>query len=893
MKEAFTRPPDASVKPLHNLPNMKRSVLSKSRHLFGALTLATAFCQTSGLPLRLMQQISAKGKLRAVMPTFMNRRVAVLSGLALSAAMAGPARAEAAQMIKVGSLAADQGFALIGDAAGDQFGFSVSSAGDVNGDGIADQIVGAPRGDDGGTNAGEAYVIYGRTGPRDALDFTALSEADGFVIIADSIFGPTPPPATLIGDQAGFSVSGGGDVNGDGIADLIVGAPGGDLGGVNAGEAFVIYGRAGTRGPVVLADLVAADGFAIIGAADDSAGYSVADAGDVNGDGIADVIVGVPFGDRGGKDDGEAYVVYGRSGTRGPLALASLTREEGFVIIGNRFSDAAGARVSGAGDVNGDRISDLLVGAPDGPFDDGDSNDGEVHVIYGRVGTRDPVNLTSVSENEGFRLFGDAQGEFAGFSVTDAGDVNGDGIGDLIVGAARGLDRGADGGEAYVIFGATGLRGPVDLDLLTQFDLSFGFAITGDAAFDFAGSSVSGAGDTNGDGIDDLIVGAPFGDDGGANAGEAYVIYGRTGPRGLVSLTNLAAADGLAIVGAAAGDQLGFSVAGAGDVNGDEIADLIVGAPQGDIGGMEAGEAYVIYGVFADPGNPGVTITGTAGDDIVSARVTPAGQPLPTAADDTVLGLDGNDTLDAGAGNDRYVGGLGNDIYVIDSIGDVVIEDPLGFTGRDTMQSATVDLILAANVEDGTLTDANSLGANLAIAGNVLPNTLTGNSGANTLDGAQGSDTLSGNAGDDMLIGGDGNDTLNGQAGNDTLTGGNTDDVLAGGAGTDLMTGGSGADKFKFDESALDAAIDTIADFSRAQRDIIDLRGIDANGAAPRDGKFAFIGTGAFTARVGQLRYQQSGGATKLLGDINGDGTADIQIHVLGRVSFIASDFVL
>jgi Ca2+-binding RTX toxin-like protein len=822
-------------------------------------------------------------------------------------------------VIDLDDLNGDRGFVLAGDAAGDQLGFSVSGAGDVNGDGIADLIIGAPFSDAGGVNAGVAYVVYGRSGASDSLDLTMLSEDEGFAIIGDSS-----------GDNAGFSVSGAGDFNNDGIADLIVGAYVNDIGGTNAGAAYVVYGRTGSRGAVDLSGLVTADGFAITGAAGDLAGSSVSDAGDVNGDGIDDIVIGVPSGDLGGVNDGEAYVIYGHTGTRGPLELDSLAVTDGFAIIGNRFSDGAGSRVSGAGDINGDGIDDLIIGAPDGPFDDGDTNDGEVHVIYGRAGPREAINLTSVTAADGFTLSGDAQGEFTGFSVSDAGDVNGDGIDDLVVGASRGIDRGADGGEAYVVFGVAGSRGPIDLTLLREFDLSFGFAITGDSAFDSAGFSVSGAGDFNGDGIDDLIVGAPLGDDGGINAGEAYVVFGREGTRGRVSLTNLSADDGLTIVGAAPGDQAGFSVSGAGDVNGDDFADLIIGAPRSDASGADAGQAYVVFGRSGLPGNPGVTITGTAGNDIVSARVTPAGQPLPTDRDDTVFGEGGNDTLDAGAGNDRYFGGLGNDLYIIDSIGDVVIEEVAGLSGGvDTMQSANTDIALAANVENGRLTNVRMVGADLDIAGNGLDNTLTGNSGANSLDGGDGNDTLIGNAGNDTLIGGlgldslnggagndkldggdstdklnggngndvldggDGNDTLNGGANNDTLFGGVGDDILDGGAGADVLMGGTGKDQFRFQNSPSDTSIDIILDFSQEQRDIIHLAAIDANGTTSGNGKFTFIGDDQFTGTSGQLRYEIDQDYTRIFADIDGDRIADLQIYLAGNINLVSGDFVL
>lgn len=175
------------------------------------------------------------------------------------------------------------------------------------------------------------------------------------------------------------------------------------------------------------------------------------------------------------------------------------------------------------------------------------------------------IDLSTLLTADGFIIQGDAGGDQAGLSVSGVGDVNGDGIEDVIVGAPQGDDGGFDNGEAYVIYGQTGAtRGTLDLSGLTAND---GFIIQGDAFYDNAGRSVSGAGDVNGDGIADLIVGAPSGDDGGVNAGEAYVVYGQAGAtRTALSLNSLAASDGFIIQGGAAFDYAGYSVSGAGDV---------------------------------------------------------------------------------------------------------------------------------------------------------------------------------------------------------------------------------------------------------------------------------------------------------------------------------------
>jgi len=246
--------------------------------------------------------------------------------------------------------------------------------------------VGAPRGDNGGTDAGEAYVLFGRTtgfgtliGGRQVLDLTTLSASDGFIIQGD-----------LLGDQAGISVASAGDVNGDGFDDLIVGAPLGNDGGTDAGEAYVVFGKASGFGTIDLTNLGAASGFIIQGDfAGDQAGWSVSAAGDVNGDGFDDLIVGAPMGDNGGMDAGEAYVLFGKAtgfgqpdgSGRQVIDLANLTFPDGFIIQGDVMGDQAGWSVSAAGDVNNDGFADLIVGAPMG--DDGGNNAGEAYVIFG------------------------------------------------------------------------------------------------------------------------------------------------------------------------------------------------------------------------------------------------------------------------------------------------------------------------------------------------------------------------------------------------------------------------------------------------------------------------------------------------------------------------------
>ncbi|PCJ53727.1 MAG: hypothetical protein COA70_08545 [Planctomycetota bacterium] len=388
----------------------------------------------------------------------------------------------------------------------DRLGSSVSNAGDVNGDGFADVIVGAYGADPGGlADAGSAYVYSGADG-------SLLYQWDGGAAV----------------DLFGLSVSGAGDINGDGFADLIVGAFAADPGGLaSAGSAYAYSGVDGSL-------LYQWDG----GAGLDFFGTSVSDAGDVNGDGFPDVIVGAWGADPGGVlGAGSAYVYSGADG--------SLIHQWN----GGASGDLFGESVSGAGDVNGDGFADLIVGAyfahPGGL-----SNAGSAYVYSGADGSL-------LHQWDG----GTPDVEFGG-SVSGAGDVNGDGSADVIVGAPGGL---FGGGSAYVYSGADGT-------LLHQWDSGATF-----------GSSVSGAGDLNSDGFADLIVGAYLASPGGlVDAGSTFVYSGADGS--LLHQQN----------GGATGDLYGHSVSGAGDVNSDGFADLIIGSWGADPGGRSsAGSAYV------------------------------------------------------------------------------------------------------------------------------------------------------------------------------------------------------------------------------------------------------------------------------------------------------------
>jgi hypothetical protein len=399
---------------------------------------------------------------------------------------------------------------LESDQAHAHLGWSVAGAGDVNGDGYADVIVGADDYDAGETDEGAAFVFLGSAGGIVGND-------------------PGTAHAQLESDQAsarlGDSVAGAGDVNGDGYADVIVGASLYDAGSTDEGAAFVFLGSAGG---IAGNDPGAAHAQLESDQASARLGDSVAGAGDVNGDGYADVIVGANLYDAGTTDEGAAWVFHGSAS-----GIASGGPGAADAQLEMNLQDAGVSDVAGAGDVNGDGYADVIVGSRCFPLII-PGCDGAAFVFHGSASGTPSGNPRSadalfdaqhwiVGTNPGTahaQVGSDGLFTFFGESVAGAGDVNGDGYADVIVGAWD-----DNGGAAFVFHSsASGIVGSNPATAAAW--------IESDQVDARMGLSVAGAGDVDGDGFGDVIVGADEYDAGETNEGAAFVYYGGGGTTG-------------------------------------------------------------------------------------------------------------------------------------------------------------------------------------------------------------------------------------------------------------------------------------------------------------------------------------------------------------------------
>ena len=542
--------------------------------------------------------------------------------------------ADAAYPMTIDPLATSPAWAMSVGPAGN-FGYAVAAAGDVNGDGYGDVIVGAPNYDMGGTDEGCAYVFHGNATGLDMIPRRIANGAgaganagfsvatagdvngDGFsdvvvgapgwaskwgraIVFRGSSMGVIPSPWwTEIGNtnwQLGYTVAPAGDVNGDGFSDIVVGAPGYTYDHFHEGAVFVYDGSA-TGLPYPPAPSWIAMSHTPRDPGQETFGAAAGTAGDVNGDGYSDIVVGDSYSSK-------VYVWHGSATGLGP------TGEPDNADWSARPKTSAGAAVGTAGDVNGDGFTDVIVGAPRGTVTF--AEEGQVMVFAGSTTGLGAAALWT-------RVGGQANAHY-GWSVGTAGDVNGDNYADIVVGAPNYTWTYAEGGKAEVFHGSA--SGP---------SASPDWSVAGAAEADHYGWAVATAGDVNGDGFSDVLAGAP---DHSEGLGRAEAFLG--GPAGLAS------ARIWDNEGDQAGAQFGYSVASAGDVNGDGYSEIIVGAVLFDDGQTNEGKVFVYDGSDNGPSSvPDWTATSNNAEARMGYSVASAGDVNGDGYDDVVVGARG------------------------------------------------------------------------------------------------------------------------------------------------------------------------------------------------------------------------------------------------------------
>ena len=661
---------------------------------------------------------------------------------ALGALLAGFLAASAAAVLPQQSGTVDAltqaNVRIDGEAANQVSGEAVASAGDVNGDGIGDVIVGA------GTGSA-AYVVFGRP-DQGTIDLAALG-AGGFKISG--------------ANQIGNSVAGIGDMNGDGLSEVAVNAFG-------AGKTFVIFGK--TSATAVNVAALGGAGFEVTGATG-----GVGPAGDVNADGAADLLAGdTQLNFSGRANSGGAYVIFGKASSTA-VSTAALG-SAGYVIGGAANNHGAGAQVTGGRDVNGDGIADQVISADNAAFN-GRNGSGSVYVAFGKNSTA-AVDLNVAAS--GFRIDGQVASDGLGRSVALGGDMNGDGLSEVVAGSSFADNpSGADtsSGSAYVVFGKAS---NAVVDLATS---GWGFRIDGVEPGDQAARSLGGGGDVNGDGLPEVVVGALFTDNNGrSNSGSAYVVFGKASTT-TVDLGALGAG-GIRIDGAAADDSLGRGVAAAGDFNGDGRADVIGGAEFADNNGRgSSGSSYVVYGFGAPQlAYPG-SITATFG-----MPITPLSPSLVRRTGTATFSVD--PPLPAGLALDAATGTISGTPTAAGAttVHTVTLSDLAGSASAPVSVGVVP---IPSGPPPGGLLEGRC--ANVK-RGNSRANRIRGTAKGDRLIGRGGNDVLSGLARDDCLQGDAGNDVLSGGTGKDQLKGGAGRDRLTGGRGRDSFDGGAGND---------------------------------------------------------------------------------------------------
>lgn len=395
--------------------------------------------------------------------------------------------------VALNTLNGTSGFLIMGNA------YSVNAADDINGDGIDDFLVS----DITANNfTGKTSVVFGHKGPWPGLidlDGDYLDGKRGF-----TINGINP------NDKSGYSISGAGDINGDGIKDFLIGAPGANNG---VGQAYAIFGSKEALPAVFnLSQLNGKNGFVLNGIEGrlDGIGASISWAGDVNNDGFKDFLIGTASSE---YTTGESYLVFGSNAKQfASIDLGNLDGKNGCIIhAAGHSSSLSGTGVTGVGDFNGDKIADILIGAWGI-----DETAGLAYLIYGHNQTWPAqMNLNDLDGKNGFPIHGVNITGSSFSSVDGLGDINNDGLADLLISAYAANDY---EGQTFVVFGTD--KNPESIEL-SNIDGTNGFTINSDNIY---GIASNGAGDFNGDGIQDIVIGTLL--DSFNKVEQSYVVFG-------------------------------------------------------------------------------------------------------------------------------------------------------------------------------------------------------------------------------------------------------------------------------------------------------------------------------------------------------------------------------
>ncbi|MBN1539559.1 MAG: FG-GAP repeat protein [Candidatus Thermoplasmatota archaeon] len=475
--------------------------------------------------------------------------------------------------------------------------------------------------------------------------------------------------ASFIGEAAGYrsgnSVSGVGDVNGDGFNDFIIGAFCDDEAGHQAGQTYLIFGKA--SGWTMDMNLSNADASFLGEGGDtgDNSGYYVSGAGDVNGDGNDDILIGANCNDDNGNCAGQTYLIFGKkSGWSMDTPLSGSDAS----FLGESSSDLSPRSLSAAGDVNGDGYDDILIGVS------GNGPSGQVYLIFGKAsGWSMDKDLGSVDAS----FIGEENGDSLGVSVSGAGDVNGDGYNDILIGASGNDEGGSDAGQTYLYLGRS-TSWSMDMDLSSA-DASF----IGEAAGDESGYSVSGAGDVNGDGYDDLLIGAYKKDGEGIDRGQTFLIFGKAS--GWAMDTDLSRSDA-SFIGERDDDCSGSPVSQAGDVNGDGYDDILIASRNNYESGNNRGQIYLIYGKSSEwnrdmnLSNVDASFWGQKSDIRVGSSISSVGDVNGDGTDDFLIGSENNNEKGNSAGQTYLISGYSYseplDVYSVDLYSDIGFSTP-------------------------------------------------------------------------------------------------------------------------------------------------------------------------------------------------------------------------